>query len=116
MPNPHSISSEFQSALQVGGFARRDDRALLSVTGGDRAAWLNNLVTNVIKTLVPGDGNFAFATNVKGRVAFDLNMLVLPDRLWLDIDRRQLQTAITHLNRYIITEDATVADITSQFH
>jgi tRNA-modifying protein YgfZ len=70
----------------------------------------------VIKTLVPGDGNYAFATSLKGRVVFDLNMLVLPDRLWLDIDRRQLQTAITHLNRYIITEDVTVADITSQFH
>jgi folate-binding protein YgfZ len=116
MPNPQTISSEYQAALRVGGFARRDDRALLSVSGADRAIWLNNLVTNVIKTLSPGDGNYAFATNVKGRVAFDMNMLALPDRIWLDIDGRQLQTAITHLNRYIITEEVQLADITSHFH
>lgn len=115
MANPPSISAEYRAACTHGGFIRRDDRGLLCVTGADRAAWLNNLVTNVVKTLAPGDGNYAFATNVKGRVVFDLNILVLADRLWLDLDRRQIEKAVAHLNRYIITEDAKVEDITAQF-
>jgi folate-binding protein YgfZ len=74
---------------------------------------LNNLVTNVIKTLQPGEGNYAFATNVKGRVVFDVNMLVLDDRLWLDVDERMVKAAMAHLERYIITEDVRLEDISS---
>lgn len=116
MANSASISTEYKSALGTGGFTRRTDRGLISVTGNDRATWLNNLVTNVIKTLAPGDGNYAFATNIKGRVVFDMNMLVLPDRLWLDIDRRWVEKALAHLNRYIITEDAKLDDISAKSH
>ena len=47
---------------------------------------------------------------MKGRVVFDLNVLALDDRLWLDIDRRQVEMARKHLDRYIITEDVRLAE------
>jgi folate-binding protein YgfZ len=90
-------------------------RALLQVAGSDRVAWLNNLVTNVIKTLEPGQGNYAFALNVKGRILFDLNMLVLPDAIWLDVDERWRATALAHLERFIIMEDVQLADRSDAF-
>ncbi len=114
MANPPNIVEQYQTALAVGGFCMREGRALIVVTGKDRAAWLNNLVTNVVKTLQPGEGNYAFATNIKGRVVFDLNILVLEDRLWLDVDRRLAETARKHLERYIITEDVQLTDLTAK--
>jgi folate-binding protein YgfZ len=113
MPNDPVVREQYQAVLSRGGYLVRDDRSLIDITGKDRASWLNNLITNVVKTLSPGDGNYAFATNIQGRVVFDLNVLVLDDRLWLDVDRRWADAAGKHFNKYIVTEDVTVADITA---
>lgn len=106
--------TEYNAAIAEGGLVRREDRGLIEVAGGDRVEWLNNLVTNVIKTLSPGEGNYAFCINVKGRVVFDLNMLMKPDVIWLDVDRRQVETAMKWLDRYLITEDVKLTDRTSE--
>src|SRR5215470_2088482 len=115
MANPSNIAEQYRIARESGGCYYRSDRALIEVTGRDRAAWLNNLVTNVVKTLQPGEGNYAFATNVKGRTVFDMNLLVLEDRMWLDIDRRWIETARKHLTKFTITEDVALADITKDY-
>lgn len=93
----------------------RSYRGLIEVTGADRHAWLHNLNTNEIKNLQPGDGNYAFAVNVKGRILFDMNVIVAEDRLWLDVERRFVAQAVEHLNKYIIMEDVLVEDRTSEF-
>jgi folate-binding protein YgfZ len=108
-PSP-SLADQYRACLGQGGIVSRDDRRILIITGADRATWLNNLVTNVVKTLQPGDGNYAFAANVKGRSIFDMNLLVLSDALWLDIDARQADAARKHLERYVITEDVRLSD------
>lgn len=102
---------QYRRCLDNGGYLLRDVRGLLEVTGRDRAAWLHNLVTNAVKTLSPCEGTYAFAANVKGRTLFDLNILVLEDCLWLDIDRRWIEKARSHLERYHITEDVAVRDL-----
>jgi len=56
-------------ALDVGpALVDRSYRALLEVTGSDRASWLHNFVTHHVKELRPGDGNYAFVCNVQGRI------------------------------------------------
>ena len=115
MPNSSDITRQYQAAVSSAALHHRTDRALIEVTGADRVTWLNNLVTNVIKTLKAGEGNYAFATNVKGRTVFDLDMLVLEDRLRLDVAASRRGTALTHLNKYTITEDVTLADKSADF-
>lgn len=105
-----TFRSEYAAVLATGGFTHREDRGLIELTGADRAAWLNNLVTNVVTTLSPGEGNYAFCINVKGRVVFDLNMLVRSESIWLDVDRRWIDVAMAWLDRYQITEDVTLKD------
>lgn len=108
MANNPEIQSQVRAARERGGLLMRADRAVIEITGRDRAAWLHNLVTNTVKTLSPGEGNYTFATNVKGRCVFDAGILALEDRIWLDLDRRWLDAAHKHLGRYIITEDVTL--------
>lgn len=106
---------EYKAALSGAALHDRTYRGLIEVTGADRAAWLNNLVTNVIQTLRPGDGNYAFGLNAKGRILFDANMLVLPDAIWLDVERSCVPAMLPHLDRYVITEDVHVADRSDTF-
>lgn len=110
--NPDFIR-QYEAAQSEAAIVARASRGLLQLTGDDRAKWLNNLVTNVITTLQPGEGNYAFVINIKGRVQFDLNMLVRPDRILLDIDSRWIGAAEKFLNRYIITEKVEIKNVTA---
>lgn len=107
--------AEYDTALNGVGIYDARRRGLIEVTGNDRASWLHNLVTNVVKTLQPGDGNYAFATNAKGRILFDCNILIRPDAIWLDIDRRLIAKVLAHLERYLITEDVHLANRSDEF-
>lgn len=96
-------------------FGQRNDRCWLEVTGKDRLSWLHNLTTNAIKTLKPGEGNYAFVLNIQGRMLFDLNAMISADSIAIDVDRRWLPIALKHFNKYIIMEDVAVADRTGDF-
>jgi len=114
MANEAQVAQQYRAVIQTGGYMRRADRGLIEVAGGDRLDWLNNLVTNVIKTVSPGDGNHAFVTDVKGRTLFTVGMLVHADRLWLDVDRRRVEQAMQHFDKYLITEDVQLRDRTAE--
>ena len=109
------VRVEYDAAAEGVGLHDRSYRGLIEVTGSDRAAWLHNLTTNDIKSIKPGHGLYAFSLNIKGRVLFDGNVLALSDSLLLDIDRRWIGPAIEHLGKYIIMEDAQLADRSSDF-
>jgi len=107
--------AEYNSALTAAGLYDARDRGFIEITGGDRAAWLHNLLTNSVKTLQPGEGNYAFATNAKGRIVFDANVVVLADRIRLDVARPFVAKAAAHLERYHITEDVQLVDRSIEF-
>lgn len=105
MSESSDFSQAYTAIVSIGGICTRADRAIIEIAGKDRAAWLSNLVTNVVKTLQEGEGNYAFAVNLKGRVVFDANIFALFDRILLDVDRRWIERAMAHLEKYVITED-----------
>jgi folate-binding protein YgfZ len=107
--------AEYEAALHDAAIYDARHRGLIEVTGKDRAAWLHNLVTNTVKTLRPGEGNYAFATNAKGRILFDCNILVLPDAIWLDVGRQVVPKALAHLEHYHIAEDVRLVDRSDAF-
>ena len=109
------VRAEYDAAAEGVGLHDRSYRGLIEVTGSDRAAWLHNLTTNDIKSITPGCGVYAFSLNIKGRVLFDGNVLVLSDSLLLDVDRRWIGPAIEHLGKYIVMEDAQLTDRSGEF-
>ncbi len=110
-----AFDSEYDACERGAGLADRTYRGLLEVTGKDRAGWLHNLTTNHIARLKTGEGTYAFALDSKGRILFDMNVLVLADRIWLDLDIRWLDRARAHFEKYKVIEDVTVSDRTSAF-
>ncbi|HMQ15023.1 MAG TPA: hypothetical protein PKC49_03530, partial [Phycisphaerae bacterium] len=103
-------AAEYAAAVESAALIDRSDRGLLVARGPDRASWLHALVSNAVRTLDLHAGNYAFALDQRGRVLFDLNVMCLPDALWLDIDRAALPGAMTHLERYLIIEDVLLQD------
>lgn len=86
-----------------------DTRTHIEVTGTDRAKFLHNFCTNDILKLSPGQGCEAFICNVKGRVIGHITVFVDESSLWLESVPGAVNL-IAHLDRYLIREDVTVTD------
>lgn len=108
-------AGEYRLASTAAGLFDRSDRGLAIVKGPDRATWLHNMLTNAVKTVDANAGAYAFALDVRGRVQFDVNVLVLPDQIWLDLDLAALPAALAHLNKFLIMEKAEIADHSARF-
>jgi folate-binding protein YgfZ len=108
-------ADEYQAANTAAGLFDLSDRGLIRITGSDRKTWLHNLVTNAVKTIDEGQGNYAFSVDVKGRIQFDLNLLVLADEIWLDVARDRVAAAMQHLDMRLITEDVQMSDMSAEW-
>ncbi len=102
------LALDYDALVKDKALIERGDRALVEIAGRDRATGLHNLTTHQIKALGCGDGQYAFALNVKGRILFDLNVFARADVLWVDLDCSFLCTALQHFHKYVITEDVQI--------
>ena len=89
-------------------------RTVLSLTGKDRHAFLNNLLTNQIfdkakKSGLPaGSGVYAFFLNTKGRIVTDVNVIETGDRTLLELDARVAEPVRQLLEKYLFAEKVTI--------
>lgn len=109
------VADEYRLLQAAAGLFDRGDRGLARLTGADRATWLHNMVTNAVRTLDSGAGVYAFACDAKGRIQFDLNILMTTDEILLDLDRAFMDAALAHLNRFLIMEAAELVDARDGF-
>jgi folate-binding protein YgfZ len=90
-------------------------RATLVVTGPDRIDFLNRMLTQELKGFPPFTARRSFTLNRKGRIDGDLRLINLPDRLLVDVDAFAAERVRTELDKYIITEDVSIADATGEY-
>ncbi len=90
-------------------------RAQIELRGKDRQSFLHNFCTNDIKKLSPGLGCEAFLTNIKGRILGHIIVSATDESLWIDSEPGTAEFIVSHLDKYIITEDVTIADRTTDF-
>ncbi len=110
------LELEYASIRKASALLDMPHRATLVVRGSDRLAFLNRMLTQELKNVQPGDVRRAFWLNRKGRIDADLRVLVLDDRIVLDVDVHCVERARSTLNAYVITEDVEISDQTEQFH
>jgi folate-binding protein YgfZ len=95
------------------GYAVLREWTCIRVTGADRASFLNNLCTNEIVHLRPGQGREAFFTDVKGHILAHVMLLCRPEEMLLWTVPQQGESLTRHLDKYIIREEVTVQDISA---
>ena len=89
-------------------------RAKVAVAGKDRVRWLNGMVSNNVKDLPAGRGNYSFVLNAQGRILGDLYTYNRGEYFLIDTDRWQLETLLTLFKRYIIMDKVELSDKSSE--
>jgi folate-binding protein YgfZ len=87
-------------AVFVAGF-----RELLAATGEDRVSFLQGMLSNDVKALVPGSGTYASFLTGQGRVVSDLRVYADADRLLLDVLAPRRDALRAGLERFLVADD-----------
>lgn len=90
-------------------------RGTLRVTGEDRARLLHALCTNHVQALTPGSGCYAFFLNAQGRILADATLLCREEDFLLDTETELAAKLTSHIDSYIIADDAAVEDVTAEW-
>jgi folate-binding protein YgfZ len=110
------FEAEYASVRKACGLLDEPHRACVGVTGADRLAFLNRMLTNDLRGLSAWSLRRAFWLNRKGRIDADLRILALPDRLLLEVDIHALQRTVEGLSAYIIADDVALENRTESLH
>ena len=106
--------TEFNSLLHGCGVYDLGWRAKIVLTGGDRMRWANGMVTNNIRDLAEGRGNYNFLLSAQGRIQGDLHIYNMGDHLMVDTELWQKPRILELLDKYIIMDDVEVTDISEK--
>lgn len=102
----------YDAVRKTSGVRDRSDEGRLRVTGPDRAAWLQGLLTNDIAAVKPGAGCYAAYLTPQGRMISDVRVLERGDFMLLDVPAAQKAYVLERLTTFIIMEDVAVDDVT----
>jgi folate-binding protein YgfZ len=90
--------------------------AKIEIAGPDARIFLHNLCTQDVKNLPVGGGAEAFLTSSKARILAHVWITHREtDVVWLDAAAGQADKILQHLNHYLISEKAELADRTQDF-
>jgi folate-binding protein YgfZ len=109
-----SPAERYREFLERGGVADLSDRVKLQLTGADRVRYLNGQVTANVSRLVPSEAMPACVTTAKGKLCADVWLHAAGDALFLDADATVRETLPARIERYIIADDVTLDDVTSE--
>src|SRR5437016_3798017 len=106
---------EYWAVRNRSGLADLSHLGRLRITGKDRLPFLNGLLTNELLKLNEGTGVRSVLLNTKARVLADLYVYAREDDLLIDTGDVPGAAVKDIFDRFIISEDVQVQDITSEF-
>jgi folate-binding Fe-S cluster repair protein YgfZ len=98
-------AKEIEAARKAAAAIDLSWRAVIEMTGRDRARFLHGMCTNEIKKLKPGDGVLAAVVNRQGKMVGDIAVHAAENALLLETDRANAPALIEHLNRFVVADD-----------
>ena len=79
---------------------RLTDRALVEVSGEDRVAFLQGLLSQSVEDLSPGEARYGALLTPQGRLLFDLFIIGRLDAVWLDVAAERRDDLLARLKIY----------------
>lgn len=86
-------------------------RGQIAVSGGERASYLQGLLTNDIEALAGGAGCYAAWLTPQGRMLTDLHVFESGDMILLDVPADQVAPTLERLDQFLFSEDVQVANL-----
>ena len=108
--------AEYAAIRKAAALIDQPQRGVLELTGKDRLAFLNNLLTNqtwdkAAKTgLAAGQGVYAFFLGRNGRIVADLTVIERGDRMLLEMDARRVEPVRAAFDKYLFGEQVKLID------
>ncbi len=106
--------SEYTALKKSAGLLDLSARGKIEVSGSDRVSFLHNILTQDIKNLQPGQSTYAALLSAPGKVLADMNVFVFENQLVLDTEPGLEKKLLPLLDKFLITEDAVLKDITAE--
>ena len=100
----------YKAVTANGGVVRRADRGVLAVSGADRAAWLQGLLTNDVEALKDGEVQYSSYLTPQGRMITDMHVAARENRILLDVPLALAATLRDKLDGLIFSEAAQITD------
>jgi folate-binding protein YgfZ len=90
-------------------FAHLSRRALIRLGGADWRDFLQNLISQDVETLRPGEARFGALLTPQGRLLFDLIVVGLEDGAWLDVEAEHRDALVMRLTMYRLRAKVEIA-------
>jgi folate-binding protein YgfZ len=90
-------------------FAALKSRALIAVSGPDWRSFLQNLITQDVETLKPGEARFGALLTPQGRLLYDLFIVGREDGGWLDVEAEHRDAFLQRLLMYRLRAKVSLA-------
>jgi folate-binding protein YgfZ len=114
--------AEYAAIHKACGLMDLPQRGLIQLTGADRLAFLNNLLTNQTwdksakSGLAAGRGVYGFFLNGKGRIETDVNVLERGESTLLEMEVRKIEPMAAMLEKYLFAEKVKIDPQQGKLH
>ena len=106
--DPHA---EQRQLVAGEGFVDLSHRGVITVSGPDRLTWLNDLLTQAVAGLAPGESALALILDPNGRVEHELHLVDDGATPWITTEPHAAVTVLSYLNRMRFMLRVEVADV-----
>jgi tRNA-modifying protein YgfZ len=107
------LDGQYRALREAAAYVERQ-AAILVVTGGEAADYLESQVTNDVESLQPGEGRYAALLDRKGRMQGDMRILRrADDELLILLEPAALPAVARHLGMYKIGRDVELTDVSA---
>jgi len=100
------VVAEHRAVSEHVGVIDRSFVGKVTVTGRDRQAFLQGMLSNEVKSLLPGQGTSAAFLDAHGKVMSLLHLSVLDDRLLIELPPGSTAQTLQLLDKFLISEKA----------
>ncbi len=105
---------EYRIARQYVALIDTNFHAIFSLSGADRARYLNAVSTGNVRGLAAGQGTIGLLLNNQGHILAELETLALEDRILILGHAFLRERTLATLDKFIIMDDATLTDETAE--
>jgi folate-binding protein YgfZ len=110
-----NATAEYDAVRSTTGLIDRCHRGLLQFTGPDRLSFLQGMLSNDLRQIKPGAGQYATLLTQQGKVLGDVRVLQSDNSFYLDLWEIIKDKIIEHLNRYLVADEVEIADRTEGY-
>ena len=109
------LEKEYWALQETCGLYDRSARGKLRLSGSERVEYLHRMVTADVQGLGEGRGAYTAILNARGSIVADARILRRADELFLDVEPGLEGPVAQYLDRFIISEDVEIEDVTARF-